>query len=119
MSDSFMHKHQASLDSQREEAEINWLFPEPDNDEILENLYEEIIEDNPNLEHDEAINLAEEKFNELVVPDIHNALEIKSYKETVESEIEKCMKKLKDLTIEEKVNVLTKITKLKKDLKKL
>ena len=43
----------------------------------------------------------------------NNALEIKSYKETVESEIEKCMKKLKDLTIEEKVNVLTKITKLK------
>jgi len=29
------------------------------------------------------------------------------------------MKKLKELTIEEKVNVLTKITKLKKDLKKL
>ena len=28
MSDSFMHKHQAALDSQREEAEINWLFPE-------------------------------------------------------------------------------------------
>ena len=33
--------------------------------------------------------------------------------------LENCMKKLKDLTIEEKVNVLTKITKLKKDLKKL
>ena len=30
MTDSFMHKHQASLDSQREEAEINWLFPEDD-----------------------------------------------------------------------------------------
>ena len=58
-------------------------------------------------------------YDELVVPDRHNALEIKSYKETVESEIEKCLKKLKDLTIEEKVNVLTKITKLKKDLKKL
>ena len=58
-------------------------------------------------------------YDELVVPDIHKALEIKSYKETVESEIEKCMKKLKDLTIEEKVNALTKITKLKKDLKKL
>ena len=27
-----MHKHQASLDSQREEAEINWLFP-GDNEE--------------------------------------------------------------------------------------
>ena len=58
-------------------------------------------------------------YNELVVPDLHNALEIKSFKEKVESEIEKCMKKLKDLAIEEKVNVLTKITKLKKDLKKL
>ena len=33
MSDSFMHKHQASLDSQREEAEINWLFPE-DTEEV-------------------------------------------------------------------------------------
>ena len=33
MSDSFMHKHQASLDSQREEAKINWLFPE-DTEEI-------------------------------------------------------------------------------------
>ncbi len=28
-----MHKHQASLDSQREEAEINWLFPE-DTEEV-------------------------------------------------------------------------------------
>ena len=35
MSDSFMHKHQASLDSQREEAEINWLFPEDDEEENL------------------------------------------------------------------------------------
>jgi hypothetical protein len=58
-------------------------------------------------------------YNELIIPDIHKALEIKSYKETVESEIEECMKKLKELNIEEKVNVLTKITKLKKDLKKL
>ena len=32
--DSFMHKHQASLDSQREEDEINWLFPEDDEEEI-------------------------------------------------------------------------------------
>ena len=34
MADSFMHKHQASLDSQREEAEINWLFPEDDEEKI-------------------------------------------------------------------------------------
>ena len=34
MSDSFMHKHQAALDSQREEAEINWLFPVDDEEEV-------------------------------------------------------------------------------------
>ena len=34
MSDSFLHKHQSALDSQREEAEINWLFPEDDEEEI-------------------------------------------------------------------------------------
>ena len=34
MSDSFMHKHQSALDSQREEDEINWLFPEDDEEEI-------------------------------------------------------------------------------------
>jgi hypothetical protein len=34
MTDSFMHKHQASLDSQREEDEINWLFPKDDEEEI-------------------------------------------------------------------------------------
>ena len=39
MSDSFMHKHQASLDSQREEDEINWLFPEDDEEEIEDKDY--------------------------------------------------------------------------------
>ena len=76
--------------------------------------------DNWEENKDEAKGIAQTFiYDELVVPDIHNALEIKSYKETVENEIEKCLKKLKELTIEEKVNVLTKITKLKKDLKKL
>ena len=28
--DSFLQNHQASLDRQREEAEIEWLFPEED-----------------------------------------------------------------------------------------
>ena len=32
--DSFMHKHQAALDSQREEAAINWRFPKDDEEEI-------------------------------------------------------------------------------------
>ena len=68
--DSFMHKHQASLDSQREESEINWLFPEPDNDDILEKLYEEIVEEDGNLSHYEAVDLAKERFEELAEPDI-------------------------------------------------
>ena len=65
-----MHKHQASLDSQREEAEINWLFPEPDNDDILEKLYEEIVEEDGNLSHYEAVDLAKQRFEELAEPDI-------------------------------------------------
>ena len=40
-----MHNHQSALDSQIEENEINWLFPEPDNDEILERLYEEEVQE--------------------------------------------------------------------------
>ena len=63
-----MHNHQSALDSQIEENEINWLFPAPDNDDILENLYEEVLEENPNLEHDEAVKLAQEKFDELPEP---------------------------------------------------
>ena len=43
--DSFMHNHQAALDSQREEAAINWRFPEPDNDDIYERLYEEEVQE--------------------------------------------------------------------------
>ena len=34
MTDSFLHKHQASLDRQREEDEINWLFPKDDEEEV-------------------------------------------------------------------------------------
>ena len=68
MTDSFMHNHQAALDSQREEAAINWRFPEPDNDDILERLFEEALEENPNLEHDEAVKLTQEKFEELPEP---------------------------------------------------
>ena len=45
MSDSFMHNHQAALDSQMEDNAIKDLedagiYPVPDNDGILEKLYE-------------------------------------------------------------------------------
>ena len=68
MSDSFMHNHQSALDSQIEENEINWLFPEPDNDDILERIYEEIVEEDGNLSHYEAVDLAKQRFEELPEP---------------------------------------------------
>ena len=77
MTDSFMHNHQSALDSQREEAEINWLFPEPDNDDILERLFEEAydeIKNNNLLGFDEegiifaAQCEAQRKFEELPEP---------------------------------------------------
>ena len=45
MTDSFMHNHQAALDSQMEDNAIKDLedagiYPVPDNDAVLENLYE-------------------------------------------------------------------------------
>jgi len=58
-------------------------------------------------------------YDELVVPDIHNALEIKSYKDTVETVIEKGMKELSKNNFSEKIEILLKVTKLKKELRKL
>ena len=72
-----MHYHQAALDSQREEAAINWRFPEPDNDDILERLFEEAydeIKENNILQLDEdelifaAQTRAERRFQELPEP---------------------------------------------------
>ena len=77
MTDSFMQNHQSALDSQREEAAINWRFPEPDNDEILERLFEEAyqeIKENNILQLDEddlifaAETRAERRFHELPEP---------------------------------------------------
>ena len=58
-------------------------------------------------------------YDELVIPDISTALDIKSYKDTVETEIEEGMKKLSEYTFAEKIEILSKVTKLKKELKKL
>jgi hypothetical protein len=80
--DSFMQNHQASLDSQREDNAIQDLedagvYPVPDNDDILERLfeeaYQEIKEDNIlQLNEDELIfaakTRAERRFEELPEP---------------------------------------------------
>ena len=58
-------------------------------------------------------------YDELVIPDISNALDLKSYKDTVESVIEKGMKDLAKNNFSEKIEILLKVTKLKKELKKL
>ncbi len=82
MTDSFMHNHQSALDSQREDNAIQDLedagiYPVPDNDDILERLFEEayneIKEDNIlQLDEDDLIfaakTRAERRFQELPEP---------------------------------------------------
>ena len=50
MSDSFMHNHQSALDNQMEDNAIQDLqdagiYPDPDNDAVLENLFEDALEE--------------------------------------------------------------------------
>ena len=80
--DGFMHNHQAALDSQMEDKAIRDLedagiYPVPDNDEILERLYDEAydeIKENNILQLDEdgivfaAETRAERRFHELPEP---------------------------------------------------
>ena len=85
MSDSFMQNHQSALDSQVEENEINWLFPQPDNDEILERLYDEAWEDyrkEHNLTDDELYEL-EQNSDTGVIPEIEEEAK-KRFEELVE-----------------------------------
>ena len=63
-----MHNHQSALDSQREEAEINWLFPEPDNDVIMEDIYEDVLANHPEMSGVNQVRLAEEIFRDLPEP---------------------------------------------------
>ena len=80
--DSFLHNYQSELDSQREDNAIQDLedagiYPVPDNDDILERLfeeaYDEIKEDNIlHLNEDDLIfaakTRAERRFEELPEP---------------------------------------------------
>ena len=47
--DSFLHNHQSALDSQREDDAIkdlqdSGIYPDPDNDAVLKNLFEDALE---------------------------------------------------------------------------
>ena len=70
MTDSFLRDHQPAIDHMHEENAINDLknagiYPNPDNDDILEKIYEEIVEEDGNLSHYEAVDLAKQRFEEL------------------------------------------------------
>ena len=79
--DSFMHNHQSALDSFMEDKAIQDLedagiYPVPDNDAVLENLYEESYEElskshsgfSDNTLKDMATRMAQIKFEELPEP---------------------------------------------------
>ena len=53
------------------------------------------------------------------MPTIDKANKLSEYKASVEYEIERSMKDIKELPVEERFKVLSMMTKLKKELKKL
>ena len=67
-----MHNHQSALDSQREEAAINWRFPEPDNDDIYERLYEEEVQES--LDRLEKLGFKDIKESDLDTESIEEAV---------------------------------------------
>ena len=58
-------------------------------------------------------------YNQLSIPSIDKANKLAEYKTSVEYEIERSMKDIKELPVEERFKVLSMMTKLKKELKKL
>ena len=73
MTDSFMQNHQSALDSQREENAIQDLedagiYPVPDNDAIMEDIYEDVLANHPEMSGINQVRLAEEIFRDLPEP---------------------------------------------------
>ncbi len=61
----------------------------------------------------------EKIYNELSIPSIDKANKLAEYKAFVEFQIEESMKDMEKLPIGEKIDIFSKITKLKKELRKL
>ena len=75
--DSFMHNHQSALDSQREDNAIQDLedagiYPVPDNDAIMEDIYEDVLANHPEMSGVNQVKLAEEIFRDLPEPGDYN-----------------------------------------------
>ena len=75
MSDSFMHNHQSAVDSFMEDKAIKDLedagiYPVSDNDVIMEDIYEDVLANHPEMSGVNQVRLAEEIFRDLPEPDI-------------------------------------------------
>ena len=73
MTDSFMHNHQSELDSFMEDKAIQDLedagiYPVPDNDAILENLYEEVKDEFPDAPDTVIEYIVQKRFDQLPEP---------------------------------------------------
>ena len=73
MMDSFMHNHQSALDSFMEDKAIQDLedagiYPVPDNDAIMEDIYEDVLANHPEMSGINQVRLAEEIFRDLPEP---------------------------------------------------
>jgi len=73
MSDSFMQNHQSALDNQMEDNAIQDLqdagiYPDPDNDAVLENLYEQVKDEFPDAPDTVIEYTVQKKFEELPEP---------------------------------------------------
>ena len=68
-----MHNHQSALDSQMEDKAIQDLedagiYPVPDNDAIMEDIYEDVLANHPEMSGVNQVRLAEEIFRDLPEP---------------------------------------------------
>ena len=81
MTDSFLHNHQSALDSQREDDAIrdlqdSGIYPDPkdypDNDAVMEALYEDIRNELPDAPDTVIESLVEKRFEELPEPEEYN-----------------------------------------------
>ena len=71
--DSFMHNHQSALDRFMEDKAIQDLedagiYPVPDNDAIMEDIYEDVLANHPEMSGLNQVRLAEEIFRGLPEP---------------------------------------------------
>ena len=75
--DSFLHNHQSALDSFMEDKAIKDLedagiYPDPDNDAIMEDIYEDVLANHPEMSGVNQVRLAEEIFRDLPEPGDYN-----------------------------------------------